>query len=225
MKKFLKIILTIILSTMCFACVNNVNANQASNETNATETSDKIVENTGKNDENQNADLAEENVLNTKIKNLCNKEIVKKSYDGKNISSQMKDTINGLSDAEKENFKKAFPTISLDESNFENDEKTYVWISDTLKTILKDSINNGKITQQQIDDILAENQVYLTLMGISIPNIKIEPGISDENVEKLAITLVDIADRVMDPMVLKLIGINAENVNIPETLINLMNSF
>lgn len=225
MKKLLKIIFTIFLSTMCFACVNNVNANQTSNKENSAETSANIVENTENNSENQNTALVEENILTTKIKNLCNKDIIKKSYDGKNISSQMKDTITGLSDNEKENFKKVFPSISLDESNFENDEKTYVWLSDTLKTILKTSIDNGNLTQEKIDEIVANNQIYLTLMGISIPDVKIEPGISDENVEKLAITLVDIADRVMNPAILKLIGIDIYSINISTSLIDLIKSF
>lgn len=222
MKKITILVLVATLSLTTFACINNVNASQASTTTNESETTTNIVENTDKNSEKEDNAKAEESLLTTKIKNLCNKEIVKKSANGKSISSQMKDTISELSSNERDTFKKTFPEISLDEANFENDEKTYIWLSDTLKTILKTSINNGNITQEKVDDIVTENKVYLTLMGISIPNVKIEPGISDENVEKLAITLVDIADRVMDPMVLKLIGADTDNLNVFEMMINLL---
>ena len=58
-------------------------------------------------------------------------------------------------------------------------------------------------------------------MGIKLPNITIEPGLSDKDINDLCLTAVQIADKFSDPTIFKLIGIDLEK---PDALENLKNS-
>ena len=84
--------------------------------------------------------------------------------------------------------------------------------------MIKDSIEKGNLTQ----DMVNEYKGYLTLMGVSLPNVEIKKGMADEDIEKLSHAFVDVADRVTEPAVLKLMGVD---LNDPETLENLKNVF
>jgi hypothetical protein len=194
MKNYLVKISLLMLLMFSFACTNNVNANTASSTINISN-----------NDE-----------LSEKIEKIFQKDVIKENLDGKKISEVLKDAFTKLPEDSKKYIQKNYPEIPLDESYFSSDEKTYRWLSIVVKSAIKNSINKGELTQDFID----EYKNYLSVLGVSVPNIEIKKWMSDDDIEKLSLTLVDIIDKLANPTILKLLGIDLKNIDSLETIIN-----
>ena len=211
MKKTLAILLVATLSIGTIAC-----SNSASTKTTKTaKTSAETTVKTGSETKESSANIANE--LSKKIEALCQKDIFNTILEGKSVSEALRESFTNISKEELDLAIKNYPQLSFDVSNFANDESTYNWLANALKTVLKDAIDKKQITQEQINDVKG----YLTLMGIKLPNITIEPGLSDKGINDLCLTAVQIADKFTDPTILKLIGIDLEK---PDALENLKNS-
>lgn len=211
MKKTLAILLVVTLSIGTIAC-----SNYASTETIKTaKTSTETTVKTGSETKESSANIANE--LSKKIETLCQKDIFNTILEGKSVSEALRESFSNISKEELDLAIKNYPQLSFDVSNFANDESTYDWLANALKIVLKDAIDKKQITQEQINDVKG----YLTLMGIKLPNITIEPGLSDKDINDLCLTAVQIADKFSDPTILKLIGIDLEK---PDALENLKNS-
>ena len=222
MKNFIALLLVVTMALTSFSCSNTTNTSQTSNNktqetSNISETTINANESTSKTNETTESSTNDTELV-SKIKKLCNKEVVKTALNGKTISQLISEEINKLTEEEKKDATKNYPEMSFDQSNFANDEKTYIWLSKALKVIIKDSIEKGNLTQ----DMVNEYKGYLTLMGVSLPNVEIKKGMADEDIEKLSLAFIDVADRVTEPAVLKLMGVD---LNDPETLENLKNVF
>ena len=211
MKKTLTILLIATLSIGTFACSSTT----STETTTATKTSTETTAKTDTETKESSTNTASE--LTTKIETIFQKDTIKTILKGKSISEVLKETFTNISKEELDLAIKNYPQLSFDVSNFANDESTYNWLANALKIVLKDAIDKKQITQEQINDVKG----YLTLMGIKLPNITIEPGLSDKDINDLCLTAVQIADKFTDPTILKLIGIDLEK---PDALENLKNS-
>ncbi len=211
MKKTLAILLVVTLSIGTIACSNSASTETIKTAKTSTETTVK----TGSETKESSANIANE--LSKKIEALCQKDIFNTILEGKSVSEALRESFSNISKEELDLAIKNYPQLSFDVSNFANDESTYNWLANALKTVLKDAIDKKQITQEQINDVKG----YLTLMGIKLPNITIEPGLSDKDINDLCLTAVQIADKFSDPTILKLIGIDLEK---PDALENLKNS-
>lgn len=222
MKNFIALLLVVTMALTSFSCSNTTNTSQTSNNktqetSNISETTINANESTSKTNETTESSTNDAELV-SKIKKLCNKEVVKTALNGKTIIQLVSEEINKLTEEEKKDATKNYPEMSFDQSNFANDEKTYIWLSKGLKVMIKDSIERGELTQSMVN----EYKGYLTLMGVSLPNVEIKKGMTDADIEKLSLAFVDVADRVTEPAVLKLMGVD---LNDPETLENLKNAF
>ncbi len=202
MKRLVSKILIICLSLSSLACSNVVNASSTQLSTQLSN-SDELI----KKDE-----------LTKKIENLFKKDVFKPVLNGKSISQLLSEELSKMSEEDKKYIENQYPQISLDKSNFENDEKTYVWLSKIVRILLKDSIDNGYLTQKQID----EYKGYLSFLGIKISDVEIKKEMSDADIEKLSIAFVDILDKISNPTILKILGIDLSDSN---TLSNLPSLF
>ncbi len=211
MKKTLAILLVVTLSIGTIACSNSASTETIKTAKTSTETTVK----TGSETKESSANIANE--LSKKIEALCQKDIFNTILEGKSVSEALRESFSNISKEELDLAIKNYPQLSFDVSNFANDESTYNWLANALKIVLKDAIDKKQITQEQINDVKG----YLTLMGIKLPNITIEPGLSDKDINDLCLTAVQIADKFSDPTILKLIGIDLEK---PDALENLKNS-
>ena len=211
MKKTLAILLVVTLSIGTIACSNSASTETIKTAKTSTETTVK----TGSETKESSANIANE--LSKKIEALCQKDIFNTILEGKSVNEALKESFSNISKEELDLAIKNYPQLSFDVSNFANDESTYNWLANALKIVLKDAIDKKQITQEQINDVKG----YLTLMGIKLPNITIEPGLSDKDINDLCLTAVQIADKFTDPTILKLIGIDLEK---PDALENLKNS-
>ena len=198
MKRLVSIILIICLSLSSLACSNVVNANSTQQSTQSSN-SDELI----KKDE-----------LTKKIENLFKKDVFKPVLNGNSISQLLSEELSKMSDEDKKYLENQYPQISLDNSNFENDEKTYVWLSKIVRILLKYSIDNGYLTQKQID----EYKGYLSFLGIKISDVEIKKEMSDADIEKLSIAFVDILDKISNPTILKILGIDLSDPNILSNL-------
>lgn len=211
MKKTLAILLVVTLSIGTIACSNSASTETIKTAKTSTETTVKTDSET----KESSANIANE--LSKKIEALCQKDIFNTILEGKSVSEALRESFSNISKEELDLAIKNYPQLSFDISNFANDESTYNWLANALKIVLKDAIDKKQITQEQINDVKG----YLTLMGIKLPNITIEPGLSDKDINDLCLTAVQIADKFSDPTILKLIGIDLEK---PDALENLKNS-
>ena len=191
MKKFLSILLVALLSFGIVAC-NGVGVAAATS--------------------------INQNELSLKLKKIFEKDVVKKIMDGKKINDLVKDAYDKMSADDREKALEQIPGISLDPKYFATEDSTYAWIAEAAKSSVKHAIDNGELTQEQID----QAKGMLVLMGISLPDIKVEKGISDDDITKLCDAFLDVADRVTNPETLKLLGID---INDPEAIEDLTKSF
>ena len=191
MKKFLSILLVALLSFGIVAC-NGVGVAAATS--------------------------INQNELSLKLKKIFEKDVVKKIMDGKKINDLVKDAYDKMSADDREKALEQIPGISLDPKYFATEDSTYAWIAEAAKSRVKHAIDNGELTQEQID----QAKGMLVLMGISLPDIKVEKGISDDDITKLCDAFLDVADRVTNPETLKLLGID---INDPEAIEDLTKSF
>ena len=220
MKKIISLLLIISLSIGAFTF--SVNANTFINANNGkvvyiTSITD-IVKNwfsgTKKAVDDINNAKDNQTELNKKIRELFDKQVVKDALDGKTIREVLEKEVGSLTATEKKNIKNIAADISFDKSNFENDEKTFLWIEDTLKIVVKALVDRGEVTEESV----AEYKNMLQLIGVNISDIKIEKGMSDADIEKLCIALVDTANKVANPTMLKLLGIDLKNINLHEQI-------
>ena len=159
-----------------------------------------------------------QSALSQKLKKICEKDIVKKLLDGKKISDLVKDSIDKMSSTDRENALEQMPGISFDPKYFATEDSTYAWITEAAKSSIKYAIDNGQLTQEQID----QAKGMLALMGISLPDIKVEKGITEADISKLCDSFLDVADRITNPETLKLLGID---INDPSTFDNIAKNF
>ena len=209
MNKISIIILSAILSLTPFANKNDANGNSIIAKSNNIFSAIKQL-NANNKDENLKK---REDELTSKIKNLCEKEIIKSALQGKKLNKFVKDRIDGLTNEERKNIERNVPGLSLDESNFESDTETYKWLAFALKGALKYYTNNGTITQYQFDQFIKNNKIYMTLLGLEVPDIEIKKGMSDSEIENLAILIVDAVNKVTDPIIFKILGIDLNNLS------------
>ena len=116
-----------------------------------------------------------------------------------------------MSEDDKKEATAKFPELSLENSTFENDETTYKWLTSSLKIVIKNLIDSGEITQEQVDSYKG----YTKILGITFPEVEIKKGMSDDDIEKLCLAFLDIADKFTEPETLKIIGVDIEN---PQTI-------
>lgn len=221
MKNIIALLLVGTMALTSFSCANTTNTSQTYNNktqetSNINQTSTNSNEATTKTNETEKANTNEDELI-SKIKKVCQKEVVQVALKGKTISQAVGEEIKNMSEEAKKEVEN-YPELSLDASNFENDEKTYLWLSKALKIIIKDAIENERLTQEQVD----EYKLYLTLMGIKLPEAQIKKGMSDADIEKLCLALADVADKITEPAILKLMGVD---INDPDTLSNLRDLF
>lgn len=197
MKKILAIVLIATLSMSSFACANNANASTTSANASTAQTNSELI---------------------GKLKKIFQKDVIKTALDGKTISQIVSESVANMTEAEKGDAIKKFPEISFDTSNFSNDEKTYEWLTKSLKIAIKNMINSGELTQEYIDNYKG----YLKLLGITIPDVEIKKDMPDDDIEKVTSAFLDVADKFTEPEVLKLMGID---LNDPETIEEIKNTF
>lgn len=163
--------------------------------------------------EDSNADKSEvnnETELNKKLKELADKKVIKEILNNEPVKDVLKKKISGLTQAEKNYAKDNYKGLSFDLSNFDTDEKAFSWLEDAFKIIIKDSVNKEILMQETID----EYKILLKIIGIKVDDIKIEKGMSDEDIETLCIAIIDTMNKIANKTMLKLVGLDLDNPDI-----------
>lgn len=140
------------------------------------------------------------------IKNLLEKDVIKSLMGNKTIHEVFQNAINEEQLKELEEYlKKTFNDINLSVENFATDEATYEWIANTVTAVLKMALTNGLIKQKDIDQL---NQ-SVGLLGINKINIDFsKDNYTKEDTEKIALDFVAMLDKVLNPFIMKLAGID-----------------
>lgn len=202
MKSKLYLVLTII-SLSINICACNVNANVLTKS----ENSETI--------ENGNNVLAQSE-LTTSLKKLLEKKAIKSLLSDKTISEVFKEGINnGSLKSLSEMLNNILPEIKMSVENFKTDEDTYNWLSNVITKVLKATLNKGDITEADIDSI---NQA-IGILGVNKISLPKKTGdFDDKDAEKFALQFVPILEKVLDPTILKLLGIDLEDPKLFENL-------
>lgn len=183
MKKILTIILIAIIS------FNTVYAN---NETINSASNDVVVQST----------------LAKKIKELFDNEVFTIVLEGKKIQTVLKEEIQNMSEEDKAQCLKEAPWLSFDESNFDSEYSTYIWLAELVKSSLKLAIETEQITQEYLNEI---RTMFIALIGTQVPEITVHKSMTDEEIERLAESLVDLIKTLTDTSRLKSLGIDIYN--------------
>ena len=197
-KHIISIIVILALSINSFACTSQTvsASNNNTTKTTATQSNSKLIEG---------------------IKNLIKKDVIKSLMGDKSIHEIFQDAINEGQLKDLENYlKKNFNDISLSIENFTTDEATYQWISDTTTTILENALSNKLIRQEDIDQL---NQA-IGMLGINKINIDFsKDNYTNDDVEKVALDFVSLLDKVLNPFIMKLAGIDLTDPKFFENLL------
>ena len=198
-KHILSIIMVLTLSINAIACSSqtvSASDNNKTSTTTTTKTNTKLTEN---------------------IKNLLEKDVIKSLMGDKTIHEVFQDAINeGQLKELEEYLKKTLNNANLSIDNFTTDEATYEWISNTVTALLKNALTNGLIKKEDIDE-LNKGIGFLGINKISIDFSK--DNYTTEDVEKVALDIVDILDKVMNPFIMKLAGIDLTDPKFFENLL------
>ena len=197
-KHIISIIVILALSINSFACTSQTvsASNNNTTKTTATQSNPKLIEG---------------------IKNLIKKDVIKSLMDNKSIHEIFQDAINEGQLKDLENYlKKNFSDISLSIENFTTDEATYQWISDTITAILENALSNKLIRQEDIDQL---NQA-IGMLGINKINIDFsKDNYTKDDAEKVALDFVSLLDKVLNPFIMKLAGIDLTDPKFFENLL------
>ena len=197
-KHIISIIVILALSINSFACTSQTvsASNNNTTKTTATQSNSKLIEG---------------------IKNLIKKDVIKSLMGNKSIHEIFQDAINEGQLKDLENYlKKNFNDISLSIENFTTDEATYQWISDTITAILENALSNKLIRQENIDQL---NQA-IGMLGINKINIDFsKDNYTKDDVEKVALDFVSLLDKVLNPFIMKLAGIDLTDPKFFENLL------
>ena len=197
-KHIISIIVILALSINSFACTSQTvsASNNNTTKTTATQSNSKLIEG---------------------IKNLIKKDVIKSLMGNKSIHEIFQDAINEGQLKDLENYlKKNFNDISLSIENFTTDEATYQWISDTITAILENALSNKLIRQENIDQL---NQA-IGMLGINKINIDFsKDNYTKDDAEKVALDFVSLLDKVLNPFIMKLAGIDLTDPKIFENLL------
>ena len=197
-KHIISIIVILALSINSFACTSQTvsASNNNTTKTTATQSNSKLIEG---------------------IKNLIKKDVIKSLMGNKSIHEIFQDAINEGQLKDLENYlKKNFNDISLSIENFTTDEATYQWISDTITAILENALSNKLIRQEDIDQL---NQA-IGMLGINKINIDFsKDNYTKDDVEKVALDFVSLLDKVLNPFIMKLAGIDLTDPKFFENLL------
>ena len=197
-KHIISIIVILALSINSFACTSQTvsASNNNTTKTTATQSNSKLIEG---------------------IKNLIKKDVIKSLMGNKSIHEIFQDAINEGQLKDLENYlKKNFNDISLSIENFTTDEATYQWISDTTTTILENALSNKLIRQEDIDQL---NQA-IGMLGINKINIDFsKDNYTKDDAEKVALDFVSLLDKVLNPFIMKLAGIDLTDPKFFENLL------
>lgn len=197
-KHIISIIVILALSINSFACTSQTvsASNNNATKTTATQSNSKLIEG---------------------IKNLIKKDVIKSLMGNKSIHEIFQDAINEGQLKDLENYlKKNFNDISLSIENFTTDEATYQWISDTITAILENALSNKLIRQENIDQL---NQA-IGMLGINKINIDFsKDNYTKDDAEKVALDFVSLLDKVLNPFIMKLAGIDLTDPKFFENLL------
>ena len=197
-KHIISIIVILALSINSFACTSQTvsASNNNTTKTTATQSNSKLIEG---------------------IKNLIKKDVIKSLMGDKSIHEIFQDAINEGQLKDLENYlKKNFNDISLSIENFTTDEATYQWISDTITAILENALSNKLIRQENIDQL---NQA-IGMLGINKINIDFsKDNYTKDDAEKVALDFVSLLDKVLNPFIMKLAGIDLTDPKFFENLL------
>lgn len=197
-KHIISIIVILALSINSFACTSQTvsASNNNTTKTTATQSNSKLIEG---------------------IKNLIKKDVIKSLMGNKSIHEIFQDAINEGQLKDLENYlKKNFNDISLSIENFTTDEATYQWISDTITAILENALSNKLIRQENIDQL---NQA-IGMLGINKINIDFsKDNYTKDDAEKVALDFVSLLDKVLNPFIMKLAGIDLTDPKFFENLL------
>lgn len=146
--------------------------------------------------------------LSQKIESFFDKNNVKKILDDKKISEVLSDMMEKASHREIEIFENKLKEygIILDKKIFEDAGKTYNWLAEVINMFVKKAIKTGELTTEQLKKLS-----FLKFFGITIPDIDIKEAMSDEEIEKLSIAVVEFVDKISESKALNLFGIRLED--------------
>lgn len=201
-KQFLSIMIIVAISINCFACTSQVvSANSTNNSTTVA---------------TDNAEKADPK-LTEAIKKLIQKDVIKSLMGDKTIHEIFKEAIdNGQVKEIEEYLKKTFKDINISSENFTTDESTYEWLSNAITIILKDILTNKVIKEEDIEQL---NQ-GIGFLGIDKINIDFsKDNYTKEDAEKVALEFATILDKVLNPFILKLAGIDLSDPKFIEDLL------
>ena len=189
-KSFLSIIISLVLIINMFTC-HTVIAFANNKESNKTTT----IQN------NSN--------LEKGINELLEKDFIKSLMDNQSIHEIFADSLNnGILKNLGKDINKSLADISIDIDNFKTNESTYKWLSNAIISVLKNAINKGIIKQSDIDSLNSA----IGILGIKKISIDLtKKNYTNEEIEKTALELLPVLDRLLNPFLLKLIGIDLKS--------------
>lgn len=192
MKKILCIILIISMTTVSYAGILD---GLFSKETAAT---------------NQVADAEDSLVgLPAKLRDLGKKDSIKKFFyiEDESVGEYFRKSLESMTEDARKNLESMYPNIFKDGIKLDSVEEIYKALSDFIKNEVKFAIDHDEITNESIN----QAKLPLAVFGINIPEINVEHGMSDEDLEKLCLAFADALDKISDTFAISLFSNMGEN--------------
>ena len=199
-KQITSIIIILALSINIFACTSQ------------------IVSASNKNTNETMQDIQIESTLAEGIKKVLEKDVIKSLLGNKTIHETIEDALNnGVLKNLENDIKKNLSDISTSIDNFKTDNSTYNWLSKLITAMLKKALNNRSIKQSDID------QINSTISFFGVKKISVDltkDNYTDEDAEKIALDLLPILEKILNPTLLKFVGINLQDPNFWNNIFN-----
>ena len=146
------------------------------------------------------------------IKELLSKDVFKTAMDNESLHEILKKYFNQEASKNlKDYIRKSNIGINITDSDFKTDEAAYKWLSNAICATLKNAINKGNLKQSDIDQINSTIGM-LSLFGIKKISIDLtKKDYTDKEIEKIIVELLPSLDKLLNPLTLKLAGIDLKD--------------
>ncbi len=190
MKRLLCIILIISMTTVSYASIFDAFLGL---ETTSAESTSALEE--------------DQSSLDIRLKNILKKNAVKKflTIEDESVDEYLKKIFSDITEETKMKIGAIYPSLSFEGLN--SIENIYKFLSDMIKAEVKSGVDSDIITNDAIESI----RFQFAPLGITIPEINVSRNMSEEELDKVCLHILDAIDQITDSYFLDLfssVGVN-----------------
>jgi hypothetical protein len=150
---------------------------------------------------------ADQSSLDIRLKNILKKNAVKKflTIEDESVDEYLKKIFSDITEETKMKIGAIYPSLSFEGLN--SIENIYKFLSDMIKAEVKSGVDSDIITNDAIESI----RFQFAPLGITIPEINVSRNMSEEELDKVCLHILDAIDQITDSYFLDLfssVGVN-----------------